>query len=689
MRRHNDEKPFSCNYCSYRACSSSNLMQHKQYNHKAELQEEKRRKEEDEVESKCAGQISSNRPSETLHKKPRTSEVQESINGNEMNGRTELSYDNVKQVLEDLYLTSVEMGDYLVVMSAIEDATIDGEPYIALQLWLNMKSGKVIQRIWGLTVAYATVADINHFRDVCSKHFRDPPCLGCPFKEDELAQKRQGFVISQTPVLRKISLGCQKVVVNDSRAELQACKNCLELMSHKPWMAETTNLTENDIIVKPENEGPLKKVVSQQGHKLDDVESMIHNDGAIFESPTSLPHSREPMLQMSAPSSNLREGMLQIKNEQDHANKYHECNECGKTFSRIKNLEDHKNNVHSSHKSYGTTGVGFQDKGNRETGPFGIKCELCRKVLICASYPGHMQKFHGTTESFTKDCFWCGKFVSVHKLRTHAKWIHFWGRFSCKESECSFKGNFATDLAGHINDIHNGEANAECPECKKGCTVNDIENHYKECVRGWKMKFKKKAKCCETCGKMLISGSKHYRQHQLKHLREQAENGDTSIDKANLYVHCDKCDKRFFHKDGLLKHVRQFHDESSKFPCPSCGLVFDNKTKLREHERAAHSTDDKYQCKICGKRFGNTYPLKMHMRTHEDSQFQCKYCPKKLKDAKSLKFHERYHTGEKPFTCSICGNGYVSKGKLQQHQSGVHKITGPQGGAPGWKRKKK
>ena len=81
--------------------------------------------------------------------------------------------------------------------------------------------------------------------------------------------------------------------------------------------------------------------------------------------------------------------------------------------------------------------------------------------------------------------------------------------------------------------------------------------------------------------------------------------------------------------------------------------------------------------------------LKNHKQTHEDSVFQCKYCPKKLKNAKNLKFHERYHTGEKPFTCSICGNGYVSKGKLQQHQSGVHKITGPQGRAPGWKRSKK
>ena len=677
MRRHNGDKPFSCNYCSYRARRKCNVYQHKQRNHKAEFQEEKRRKEEckDEVESKCVVQIPSNLPSETLPKKPRTFEVVHENEGSA--ARTELSYDNVRQVLGDLYLTSVEIGDYLVVMSAVEDATINGEPYLALQLWLDMKSGKVIQRIWGRTVARATVADINHFKNVCSKHFCDPPCLGCPFKEDELAQKRQGFVVCQTPVLRKISLRCQKVVqVSDGRAEaeLQACKNCLKLTA--PRETETAILKEEHYInVKQENEGPHQKVVSEQDYySAEDLDTMIHNDGAILESPTVLPHSREPMSQMPlSSSSKLSEGMPHIRN--------HACDECEKTFSNIENLEDHKNYVHSSPKAKRS-----RKKVVREVGPLGMKCELCRKVLNCESYPSHMKRMHGETQNFTGNCFWCGETVSVIGLKLHAKKHHFWGRFSCKE--CSFKGNFARDLAGHIEDVHRGEAlNAVCPQCKKERPVSDIENHYKECVVEWKRQLKKRPKCCETCGKVVRE--RHYRNHVRKHLREQAEKGDTSIDTANLYFHCDKCERKFTQKNALRLHVLQFHDESYKLPCPSCGLVFDTKTKLNEHERAAHSTDEKYQCKVCGKRYGNTNSLKAHVSTHDDCRFQCKYCPRKLKTALNLKFHERYHTGEKPFTCSVCGNGYVSKVKLQQHQAGVHKIAGPQGRVTGWKRKKK
>ena len=675
----------------------------------------------DEVDSKCPGQILSKLPSEKVPDKERTSEDNESMNENGTSVKTELSYDNVMRVLEELYLTSVELGDYLVVMSAIEDTTIDGEPYIALQLWLNMKSGKVIKRIWGQTVAHTTVADINHFKDVCSKHFCDPPCLGYLVKEDELGQKMQGFVISQTPVLRKISMRCQKVVVNDSRAELQACKNCLKLMNQESWEEDTTNLQESDIKLKQENKGPQQKEFYKQGHKApeseEDLDSMIHNNEDSFESKTSLLHGQEcqePMLQMPS----FSEGMLHIENEHHPENDL-TCHECGKTFSRIQNLEEHKKYVHS-HKGTicSKCGKTFNNsprnlrmhwrkfhsnselpkyikdllllgykKNMREVGPLDVKCEFCGAIRTGGSFQAHLKRAHGVTETCKRNCFWCGVTLSVHHLRGHARRYHFWGDFSCKVSKCNFRGNFAADLTGHINDSHKGEADAECPLCKKGCPVNDIENHYRECVGKWKLK---RHRCCETCGKEFTN-PKSYQLHKLKHLREQAEMGDASIDKANFYFHCDKCDKRFVSEKGLKGHVRKFHEarsKDSKFPCPSCGLVFNEKVKLNEHERVVHSTDEKYQCKECGKRCRSTFALKIHRRKHEDRQFQCKYCSKKMATAKSLEFHERYHTGEKPFVCSICGSGFVAKGKLQQHERGVHKIAGPRGGATGWKRSK-
>ena len=644
--------------------------------------------------------------------------------GNVTRARTEFSHSDVMLALEALCLTSVKLGDYLVIMNAIEDTTIGGEPYIALQLWLNMMSGKVISRIWGQTVSCTTVINIDHFEDVCRKHFRYPPCLGCPFQEDELEQKTQGFVVSQTPVSRRISLGCQKVLANESKVDLQACQNCLTLMPCQWWERKTVNIQEEHINFKQEFEEPPEKVDVLDGEE--DLDLKIQIEDQITESTLSPPHSPNPHSQIPASSTNLLEGGHDFS-----------CQECGKTFSKIENLDDHKKYVHGKKRNsltcskcgkaflggsaynlrkhwnkmhpetklpeyvnwnlHGTSTTvavdnPLQDNGTvPEMGPLDLECELCGTILTSNSYRSHIIRAHGKSLALapTKNCFWCGHSVSVNHLADHAKEHHFWGKFSCREPKCNFKVDFATDLAGHINLTHKNEVEARCPQCKMGWPANDIENHYKECVTEY---FKKRNeptnKCCETCGK-VFKHNKSYKGHQLIHLREKAEKGDTDKDNAILYFHCDKCDKKFDRKNNLLQHIKRLHEESSKFPCPSCGLVFKVRASLTEHERAAHSTDDRYRCKNCGKQFGNLSLLRAHKLTHEGAQFQCNYCPRKLKTEIILKLHERYHTGEKPFKCSICGNGYVSKQRLLQHQSGAHKITGPRGRKPGWKQNKK
>ena len=54
----------------------------------------------------------------------------------------EFNHQEVLYALKALSLNSVSFGDYIVVMNGVVDVTICGEPYLALQLWLNMTSGK-------------------------------------------------------------------------------------------------------------------------------------------------------------------------------------------------------------------------------------------------------------------------------------------------------------------------------------------------------------------------------------------------------------------------------------------------------------------------------------------------------------------------------------------------------------------
>ena len=98
---------------------------------------------------------------------------------------------------------------------------------------------------------------------------------------------------------------------------------------------------------------------------------------------------------------------------------------------------------------------------------------------------------------------------------------------------------------------------------------------------------------------------------------------------------------------------------------------------MNEHANVEHSEAAKFQCRHCGRRFGNTQAVRKHELKHEEPRFKCSHCDKMLKTRKTLLIHEREHTGERPFTCSVCGNGYKSDNVLSTHMKHVHGILTP------------
>ena len=107
-------------------------------------------------------------------------DMEEDTAGAMLSNERGLKHSEVVTALGSLSLTWVSVGDYLVIMSGQVDAEICSEPYLALQLWLNIKSGKFIARIWNQTTARGRAASIAHFVEACETLFQGRPCIGCP-----------------------------------------------------------------------------------------------------------------------------------------------------------------------------------------------------------------------------------------------------------------------------------------------------------------------------------------------------------------------------------------------------------------------------------------------------------------------------------------------------------------------------
>ena len=94
----------------------------------------------------------------------------------------------------------------------------------------------------------------------------------------------------------------------------------------------------------------------------------------------------------------------------------------------------------------------------------------------------------------------------------HALKVHFYGRFTC--AICTFRGDFARELMDHMAQDHKEVSTAKCPICDQESSLENIENHYRNCVKIKLTKSVTDDKCeqvCPTCGKILKTRDELYK----------------------------------------------------------------------------------------------------------------------------------------------------------------------------------
>ena len=157
----------------------------------------------------------------------------------------QLDLEGAKDILAELALTSVQFGDYLVIMNSDFDMIISEEPYHALTLLIDITSWKYMARIWSSTVSTGNADSYDKFQDLCRDHFGEKRlCLG--LLEEDSAAERHSILISQTPVPRIVSKTCLGTLDKDLDSNVYSCRECVKLMGSE----EKRVLTELDETVQ-------------------------------------------------------------------------------------------------------------------------------------------------------------------------------------------------------------------------------------------------------------------------------------------------------------------------------------------------------------------------------------------------------------------------------------------------------
>lgn len=123
----------------------------------------------------------------------------------------------------------------------------------------------------------------------------------------------------------------------------------------------------------------------------------------------------------------------------------------------------------------------------------------------------------------------------------------------------------------------------------------------------------------------------------------------------------------------LEKNVKQ--SKSKKAACTSLAMVckfcnkkFRSRKSYWAHVRM-HSGEKSYTCHICGKQFVQGGSLYYHLKHVHDGvkNHTCDICGRSFAMKTAMEDHRRIHTGERPYVCHTCGKTFKTKASLYIH----------------------
>lgn len=291
-----------------------------------------------------------------------------------------------------------------------------------------------------------------------------------------------------------------------------------------------------------------------------------------------------------------------------------------------------------------------------------VVCEICGKMISASWIRVHKANHEGEKPYL---CEHCGRsFASSNLLKSHMHYQHNSNLdyFTC--SVCSKAFNKKSRLDIHMR-IHNEVRPFECSTCgKKFHTNGNLRKHLVTHTGDRPHK-------CHLCDK-TFSQMTNLRLHLRIH-QQLVDTGKVSVHvrKPEMIYRCDFCPMTFSRERHFYFHRCTHTGEKPSLPCSHCDSNWANIDELKQHKLQQHP-GTVHQCPLCDKSFFKKSAMQKHMAVHsQDSApkpvFQCQHCNSHFTTAAAKIVHERTHTGERPFHCYYCEKSFTSKYNFRQH----------------------